>query len=105
MLISLSVSIISTLIKAFYSDNYLYHVVHITYMQPQNNIYTGIIISLREMGYTTGYIIPLTALHQISWNMPLKAVKMRKAFQICMCLDGTLEDFGDGFFMLNGDSQ
>ena len=70
-------------------------------MQSSDSIYAGIIISLREIGYTTGDIIPLTALHQISWDMPIKAVKLRKAFQICMCLDGTLEDFGDGLFMLN----
>jgi len=70
-------------------------------MQSSDSIYAGIIISLREMGYTTGDIIPLTALHQMSWNMPIRTVKFRKAIQTCMIFNGTLIDFGDELYMLN----
>ena len=70
-------------------------------MQSSDSVYAGIIISLREMGYQNGDVIPLTALHQVSWNMPIRTVKFRKAIQTCMIFNGTLIDFGDGFFMLS----
>jgi len=69
-------------------------------MKPPNEVYRNTIKNLHQWGYVSGDVMSTIDVQIASWQAS-RSIAMFDSYIVCMCLIGTISDFGDGFFLLN----